>query len=79
VFGRRKGEQQQALGPYPAGHPQDRPGHYERAQPRKRGKRLPGEHAIPSYTPEIAARSIDGHLLRTGTDVFAWYRLGPQR
>jgi hypothetical protein len=45
----------------------------------KRDKRLPGEQSIPSYTPEIAARSIDGHLLRTGNDVFAWYRLAPQR
>ncbi|OLR90352.1 ATPase [Actinokineospora bangkokensis] len=54
-------------------------GRYEHAQPRKRGKRLPGEQGIPSYTPEIAARSIDGHLLRTGSDVFAWYRLAPQR
>ncbi|WP_374201988.1 ATP-binding protein [Actinokineospora sp. PR83] len=83
MFGRRKGERE-ALAPYPAGHPQDRgrgqePGRYEQAQARKRGKRLPGESGLPSYTPEIAARSIDGHLLRTGGDVFAWYRLGPQR
>ncbi|MCI2423700.1 ATP-binding protein [Saccharopolyspora sp. K220] len=34
---------------------------------------------MPSYTPSIAARSIDGHLVRTGQDVFAWYRLSPQR
>ena len=34
---------------------------------------------MPTYTPSIAARSIDGHLLRTGQDVYAWYRLGPQR
>jgi hypothetical protein len=45
----------------------------------RRGRRLPGEQAIPSYTPTIAARSIDGHLLRTGQDVYAWYRLAPQR
>ncbi|WP_414635743.1 ATP-binding protein [Actinophytocola sp.] len=45
----------------------------------KKSRRLPGEQAIPSYTPLIAARSIDGHLLRTGHDVFAWYRLAPQR
>jgi len=45
----------------------------------RRGRRLPGEQAIPSYTPSIAARSIDGHLLRTGQDVYAWYRLAPQR
>ncbi|HEX4702718.1 MAG TPA: ATP-binding protein [Pseudonocardiaceae bacterium] len=45
----------------------------------RRGRRLPGEQAVPTYTPSIAARSIDGHLLRTGQDVYAWYRLGPQR
>ena len=45
----------------------------------KRNRRLPGEQSIPTYTPSIAARSIDGHLLRNGTDVFAWYRLAPQR
>ncbi|WP_243659117.1 ATP-binding protein [Tamaricihabitans halophyticus] len=45
----------------------------------RRNRRLPGEQTIPQYTPSIAARSIDGHLLRTGTEVYAWYRLGPQR
>jgi hypothetical protein len=45
----------------------------------KRNRRLPGEQSIPTYTPTIAARSIDGHLLRNGHDVFAWYRLSPQR
>lgn len=45
----------------------------------KRNRRLPGEQSIPTYTPSIAARSIDGHLLRNGHDVFAWYRLAPQR
>ncbi|SDK69071.1 AAA-like domain-containing protein [Actinopolyspora mzabensis] len=46
----------------------------------KRKDRKPsGEQSLPSYTPSIAARSIDGHLLRTGQDVFAWYRLSPQR
>lgn len=45
----------------------------------KRNRRLPGESSIPTYTPSIAARSIDGHLLRNGHDVFAWYRLSPQR
>ncbi|RLK54734.1 AAA domain-containing protein [Actinokineospora cianjurensis] len=88
MFGRRKRERD-TLAPYPAGQPHDRvpqPGRtrhsarYEQAQaPRKAGKRLPGEAAMPSYTPEIAARTIDGHLLRTGTDVYAWYRLAPQR
>ncbi|GAB2991334.1 ATP-binding protein [Saccharothrix stipae] len=45
----------------------------------KRGRRLPGEQAVPNYTPSISARSIDGHLLRTGQEVYAWYRLAPQR
>jgi hypothetical protein len=45
----------------------------------RRGRRLPGEDAVPAYTPSIAARSIDGHLLRTGHEVYAWYRLAPQR
>ncbi|WP_309116335.1 ATP-binding protein [Saccharothrix sp.] len=40
---------------------------------------MPGEQAVPSYTPSIAARSIDGHLLRTGQEVYAWYKLAPQR
>ena len=30
------------------------------------GRRLTGEQAIPAYTPSIAVRSIDGHLVRTG-------------
>jgi len=33
----------------------------------------------PTYTRRSPARTIDGHLLRTGQDVYAWYRLGPQR
>ncbi|MBP2473885.1 hypothetical protein JOF53_002757 [Crossiella equi] len=45
----------------------------------KRGRRLPGESAIPTYTPSISVRSIDGHLVRSGQDVYAWYRLAPQR
>ncbi|MET9627262.1 ATP-binding protein [Lentzea sp. NPDC006480] len=51
----------------------------DRAAYSKRGRRLPGEQSVPSYTPSIAARSIDGHLLRTGQEVYAWYRLAPQR
>ncbi|WP_211215248.1 ATP-binding protein [Actinoalloteichus spitiensis] len=52
----------------------------QRARPSgKKARRLPGETVIPSYTPSINARSIDGHLLRTGQDVYAWYRLAPQR
>jgi hypothetical protein len=45
----------------------------------KKSRRLPGEQSVPTYTPSIAARSIDGHLLRTGHEVYAWYRLAPQR
>ena len=45
----------------------------------RRGHKLPGEAAVPSYTPSIAARSIDGHLVRNGLEVYAWYRLAPQR
>ncbi len=45
----------------------------------RRGRRLPGEQSVPVYTPSIAARSIDGHLLRTGQEIYAWYRLSPQR
>lgn len=48
-------------------------------QPGRGGSKLPGEEAIPNYTPSIAVRSIDGHLVRTGQEVYAWYRLGPQR
>ena len=48
---------------------------------RRRGlrRRLRGEHATPDYTPAIALRAIDGHLTRTTADVYAWYRLAPQR
>ncbi|WP_372672153.1 hypothetical protein, partial [Amycolatopsis kentuckyensis] len=42
-----------------------------------KGRRLTGEQAIPAYTPSIAVRSIDGHLVRTGYEVYAWYRLAP--
>lgn len=49
------------------------------AKPTAANRRLPGEQAIPSYTPSIALRSIDGHLVRTGHEVYAWYRLAPQR
>jgi hypothetical protein len=45
----------------------------------RRGHKLPGEAAAPSYTPSIALRSIDGHLVRNGQDVYAWYRLATQR
>jgi AAA-like domain len=42
-------------------------------------RRLPGSTQEPRYTPEIALRSIDGHLTRTSHEVYAWYRLAPQR
>jgi hypothetical protein len=45
----------------------------------RRAHRLPGEAAVPTYTPSIAVRSIDGHLVRTSQEVYAWYRLAPQR
>jgi hypothetical protein len=45
----------------------------------RRGHKLPGETAIPTYTPDIALRSIDGHLVRNGQEVYAWYRLASQR
>ncbi|EHY90410.1 ATP-binding protein [Saccharomonospora azurea] len=67
MFGR--GSSRKAQYPAPA----------QQAESGRRGRRLPGEAAIPSYTPSIAARSIDGHLLRTGQEVYAWYRLAPQR
>ncbi|WP_298176361.1 ATP-binding protein [Saccharomonospora sp.] len=55
------------------------PAQTQQAEGGRRDRRLPGEQAIPTYTPSIAARSIDGHLLRTGHEVYAWYRLAPQR
>ncbi|HEX6403292.1 MAG TPA: ATP-binding protein [Pseudonocardiaceae bacterium] len=45
----------------------------------RRGHKLPGEAAAPQYTPSIALRSIDGHLVRNGQEVYAWYRLASQR
>jgi hypothetical protein len=67
LFGRGRSRKSQHPAPSPP------------AERGRRGRRLPGEQAIPSYTPSIAARSIDGHLLRTGHEVYAWYRLAPQR
>ena len=52
---------------------------FGRGRDRGRGHKLPGEAAAPAFTPSIALRSIDGHLVRTGHDVYAWYRLAPQR
>lgn len=45
---------------------------------RRRGRALAGETGLPKYTPDIALRSIEGHLTRTGTQVMAWYRLAAQ-
>jgi hypothetical protein len=45
----------------------------------RRSHKLPGEAAAPNYTPAIGLRSIDGHLVRNGQEVYAWYRLAPQR
>ncbi|WP_406601878.1 ATP-binding protein [Lentzea sokolovensis] len=78
MFGRRRDRDRrsaQHIAQHAAADPRER----DRAAYSKRGRRLPGEQSVPSYTPSIAARSIDGHLLRTGQEVYAWYRLAPQR
>ncbi|WP_374236685.1 ATP-binding protein [Lentzea sp. CC55] len=78
MFGRRRDRDRrsaQHIAQHAAADPRER----DRAAYSKRGRRLPGEQAVPSYTPSISARSIDGHLLRTGQEVYAWYRLAPQR
>jgi AAA-like domain/LAGLIDADG-like domain len=80
VFGRRAGRDPGR--DHRAAHrvpPQIVPPQLERPVYSRRGRRLPGEQAVPNYTPSISARTIDGHLLRTGQDVYAWYRLGAQR
>lgn len=79
MFGRRAGRDPGR--DHRAAHrvPPQMPTPAERPAYSRRGRRLPGEQTIPTYTPSIAARSIDGHLLRTGQDVYAWYRLAPQR
>ncbi|MGP4015951.1 ATP-binding protein [Saccharopolyspora sp. 5N708] len=79
MFGRRRGRERnthQVPGPTRGSNGKVRGA---KGKPRKRGRGLGDEQSIPSYTPSIAARSIDGHLVRTGQDVFAWYRLSPQR
>jgi len=45
---------------------------------RPTGRGLQGESKLPTFSPTIALRSIDGHVTRTGTQVMAWYRLSPQ-
>ncbi|MBA2694961.1 MAG: ATPase, partial [Actinobacteria bacterium] len=44
-----------------------------------RRPRLPGAGKDAECSPSIALRSIDGNLTRTASDVYAWYRLPPQR
>ncbi|MDT7713679.1 MAG: hypothetical protein QOG46_2549, partial [Pseudonocardiales bacterium] len=53
--------------------------HGTRGGSNRRGHRLPGESDAPVYIPSIALRSIDGHLVRNGQEVYAWYRLAAQR
>jgi hypothetical protein len=77
VFGRRADNDRRAGNVPPHAVRGQRPA--ERAEYSRRGRRLPGEQAIPSYTPSILARSVDGHLLRTSQEVYAWYKLAPQR
>src|SRR5262249_15617832 len=91
VFGRRRDHhpmhRHRAAGSNPGLNPGSRrgsnsgmsPGPAGGKQPASRNRRLPGEQAAPSYTPSIALRSIDGHLTRTGQEVYAWYKLAPQR
>ncbi|MHA6623928.1 ATP-binding protein [Pseudonocardia sichuanensis] len=45
---------------------------------RRRGRALAGDSGLPTYEPDIALRSIEGHLTRTGAQVMAWYRLAAQ-
>ena len=45
---------------------------------RRRGRGRAGEAPARGYRPEIALRSLDGHLARTASTVTAWYRLAPQ-
>ncbi|MCD2192950.1 ATP-binding protein [Actinomycetospora endophytica] len=39
---------------------------------------MAGASSAPSYRSDIALRSIDGNIARTGSAVTAWYRLAPQ-
>ncbi len=56
----------------------DRRDERSREPRRRRGRALAGEAKLPTYTPDIALRSIEGHLTRTSTQVMAWYRLAAQ-
>jgi hypothetical protein len=81
VFGRRqsRGERNPYQAPRAAYSNRAAPGRAKPKQQSGKKRRLSGEQIVPDYTPSIAARTIDGHLLRTGQDVFAWYRLSSQR
>lgn len=46
------------------------------AQSRAAREKLPG---IARWRPNLALRRIDGHILRTTSDAWAWYRLPAQR
>ncbi|MBB5156154.1 ATP-binding protein [Saccharopolyspora phatthalungensis] len=78
MFGRRRGRERNT---HQVPGPRGSNGKVRSAKgkPPKRGRGPGDEQSIPNYTPSISARSIDGHLVRTGQDVFAWYRLSPQR
>ncbi|GAA2349060.1 ATP-binding protein [Saccharopolyspora halophila] len=79
MFGRRRGREQQQQVPRGSNGKIRQGKKGGSTKQRKRARGLGDEQSIPNYTPSIAARSIDGHLLRTGQDVFAWYRLSSQR
>ena len=49
-----------------------------RTPPDRRNRGLAGVGGLPTFAPDIALRSIEGHLTRTGTQVMAWYRLAAQ-
>jgi hypothetical protein len=49
-----------------------------RTRPDRRNRGLAGVGGLPTFAPDIALRSIEGHLTRTGTQVMAWYRLAAQ-
>ncbi|HLU58752.1 MAG TPA: ATP-binding protein [Pseudonocardia sp.] len=53
-------------------------GRRRKERTRRRGRPLTGDGGLPTYEPNIALRSIEGHLTRTNTQVMAWYRLAAQ-
>ena len=54
------------------------PGRDGRTRPAGAATGRPAAAACRKYQPDIALRSIEGHLTRTGTQVMAWYRLAAQ-